>query len=382
MSAKYGCMRSIRLLGCLMATMLLGSALFASVASAKKTPPTNPTAYINMGDSVSFGYSEEKFDKAAGEGDPITAFENNLVNEVAAKLAKAEAKNDTESPTGNLLETFNLACPGELSKGLIGDGELAKGLEEAHEFSEGEAPCGWHNVDGLARHYEYGGASQLEAALGIIKSGIPVKDVTYQIGSNDEIRKLTECASKTYREAHGFATEISCVIYEAEHVLFPTIINNLAVIAGTLRNAGYTGPIGILGFYNPDEFLVSGSNTLQRELNENVEAQIAKGTFGPNVAYGNPFKKTNPAGKKSQTEAEVHTLQVEALCKYTEECNEFDKRVNLIEYLEEHGYSKEEAEAAATPEQVAKFPKGDIHPTPAGDELFAKELEKALKKAA
>ena len=49
MSAKHGLTRSFRLIGCLAAVALLFSALFASVASAKKTPLTNKTTYIALG---------------------------------------------------------------------------------------------------------------------------------------------------------------------------------------------------------------------------------------------------------------------------------------------------------------------------------------------
>jgi len=48
-------MRSIRLLGCLTAVALLGTALVASSAGAMKTP-LKPTKYIALGDSLSFGY--------------------------------------------------------------------------------------------------------------------------------------------------------------------------------------------------------------------------------------------------------------------------------------------------------------------------------------
>src|SRR5271165_2132067 len=105
MSAKNGLARSFRLIGCLAAVALLCSALFASVASAKKSPPTNKTTYIAMGDSISYGYSEQKFDENL-PAEPASAFEGGYVNKVGEKLAKKEAKEN------NLLETKNLSCPG------------------------------------------------------------------------------------------------------------------------------------------------------------------------------------------------------------------------------------------------------------------------------
>jgi hypothetical protein len=387
MSAKNGSTRSFRLLGCLMAVALLASALFASTASAKKAEPTNPTAYINMGDSVSYGYTNEKF-VLNFPAEPASAFEGGYPNLLTAKLATKEAK------LGNKLSLINLACPGETSKGLIGNGPLAEGLEAAKEtthFTGGGAPCGWHNASGLPRHYEYGGVSQLEAAVGILDSGAQVKDVTLQIGSNDELKKLGECSSPAYLEAHGFGGFIECVTVEAKNTLFPTIINNIGLIIATLRNNPehpYTGPISILGFYNPQAFLVPTSDNLQKALNEAVESTIAGNLFGEHVTYGNPFKKINPQGKKSQTEAEKRATERASICLYTEECNPFDRKLEYEKATKESVTAEEFAAIEAGLESKflkgepgGKFLPGDIHPTAAGDELFAKLLKGALKKA-
>jgi hypothetical protein len=382
MSAKNGSMRSFRLLGCLMAVALLASALFASTASAKKAEPTNPTAYINLGDSVSYGYTNEKFVLNA-PSEPPSAFEGGYPNLVAAKLAKKEVK------LGNKLSLINLACPGETSKGLIGNGPVSEQLlaeAETSHFTGGEAPCGWHNSSGLPRHFEYGSVSQLEAAAGIVKAsaektGPEVKDITLQIGSNDELHKLGECASPAYDEAHGFMSFIECVTVEAKNTLFPTILTNIGDTIGVLRHAGYAGPISILGFYNPQAYLVPTSDTLQSALNTAAEETIAGGAYGPGVTYANPFKKTNARGKKSQTEAEKTAIEKAAICHYTEECNKFDRKLNQESKLK-HAVSTEEEEAIEA-EAASKgvFLEGDIHPTTAGDELFAKLIGSALKKA-
>jgi hypothetical protein len=380
MSAKNGWMRSFRLLGCLMAVAILASALFASAASAKKPEPTNPTAYINMGDSVSYGYTQEKFDLNA-PAEPPSAFEGGYPNLLAAKLAKTEAK---APEGGNKLSLINLACPGETSKGLIGNGPIAEGLlaeAATTHFSGGEAPCGWHNLAGLPRHFEFGGASQLEAAVGIIvagekKEGPEVKDVTLQIGSNDELHKLGECASSEYQSKHGFTSSLECIVEEAKKVVFPTIIINIDNTIGVLRHAGYTGPIGVLGFYNPQALLLGGSDALQNGLNTALAENLSTQT---GVGFGNPFKKTNPQGKKSQKTEEKNTIEKEAICKYTEECNMFDKIIEL-EKAVKHSVTAAEVEAIETSPSKMLVP-GDIHPTTAGDELFAKDMKSALKKA-
>jgi lysophospholipase L1-like esterase len=387
MSAKNGLTRSFRLLGCLMAVALLASALFASAASAKKTEPTNPTVMVNLGDSVSYGYTAQKFAENF-PSEPPSAFEGGYPNLVQAKLAKKEAK------VNNKLELANLACPGETSKGLIGNGPIAEGLEAAVEvthFTGGEAPCGWHNSSGLPRHVEYGSVSQLEAAVGIVKASVEktgpeVNHITLQIGSNDELHKLGECSSPAYLSAHGFSSFLQCVEVEAKNTLFPTIINNIGLTINVLRSNGYEGPIGILGFYNPQALLLP-SDPLQKSLNENVEKVIEEGKFGPKVGYGNPFKKTNPQGKKSQTPKERLVAERNAICLYTEECNPFDRKVEYEKATKTVVTEEEMAaiiaaqESKLEKEEGGQFLPGDIHPTKAGDELFAKLVAKALKKA-
>ncbi len=376
MSAKHGLTRPIRLIGCLAAVALLVSAFFASTAGAMKGPPTNKTTYIAMGDSISYGYSQEKFDLNF-PAEPPSAFEGGLVNLFAAKLAKREAK------AGNLLETANLACPGETSKGLIGNGPISKALEANPEakFTGGEAPCGWHNLAGFPRHVEYGGVSQLEEAVGIISANpSAVKAVTLQIGSNDELQKLGECGNPAYLVAHKFTGFLECVAVEAKNTLFPTILINTGDTIGVLRSAGYTGKIVVLGFYNPQTFQVPSSDTLQSELNKAAEATVAANLWGANVKYQNPFGKTNPAKKGPAAEKA-------AICKYTEECNNFDKTVNTEEARVKKGKSAHPVENPEGPGEPEKFEKeqkefeaevaaaaGDIHPTPAGHALFAKLL--------
>jgi hypothetical protein len=382
MSAKNGLTRSFRLLGCLMAVALLASALFASAASAKKAP-TNPTVYINMGDSVSYGYTAEKF-ALNFPTEPASAFEGGYPNLLQPELARKEAKSN------NALSLINLACPGENSKGLIGNGPLAALLESKkgeNGFTGGAAPCGWHNTNGFARHYEYGSVSQLEAAVGILESGAQVKDVTLQIGSNDELAKLGQCASPAYLAAHGFTSFIECVTVEAKNTLFPTIINNTGLTIGVLRNAGYTGPIGLLGFYNPQAFIVASSDQLQKQLNEAIEGVVNAKLFGPRVAYANPFATINPQGKKSLTGLQKTVLENTALCTYTEECNPFDRKAEYEKATKTVVTAEEFAAIEASlngkfikGEAGGKFLPGDIHPSKAGDELFAKLLKKKMKK--
>lgn len=320
-----------RMLMFCMAAALLVPAVFASAASAKKPPKPKHFYYLALGDSISYGYSLVKFDenKAAcktegPEGlncEPPSAFENGFVNYVA-NFGKLPKKGKTS--------TVNLSCPGETSSGLIGHNELLGGGKGA-AFN----PCAWHNVAKFRRHYEYGTASQLEAALGLAKANPgAITLVSLQIGSNDELAVLGACRSKAYREAHKppFASEAECVEQEAP-ALFEKIIKNMGDAIGVLRAGGYSGPVVVLGFYNPFGFLQHATDALQSKLNETIEGVIAKGEYGPRVRYANPFPVVNAGGVGGATEKE-------ALKKYTEFYSIFAIEDERIGVDEEHEASE------------------------------------------
>jgi lysophospholipase L1-like esterase len=337
----------VRLIGCCTAAVLLVMALFASGASASKPE----TKYIGLGDSLAFGYSQEKFELNFPTENPEN-FEEGYVTLLGKKLKKLEKE------AGNNLVTVNMGCPGELSDGLIGHNEAFGGGAGA-EFD----PCAWHNVDGFPLHFEHGSNSQLEEAYGLVAAEpSATKVVTINIGSNDELKVVHLCESPAYLEEQGYANTNECIALEAGESgrfypggVFHHIIANTGAAIGTLRAAGYTGPVAVLGFYNPQTFILPGSDTLQKILNEFFEGAIAEGELGPGVVYANPFPTINP----QENEKKEH----KTICRYTEECNEHDIAVN----------NAEEIAKGETPRN-----EGDIHPTPAGYKLLANLLYEAL----
>jgi lysophospholipase L1-like esterase len=336
-----------RLIGCCMAAALLLTGLLATSASASKPE----TSYIGLGDSLAFGYSQQKFEENFPTENPA-AFEEGYVTLLGKKLHKLEKE------AGNNLNTVNLGCPGELSDGLIGH-NAAFGGGPGEEFN----PCAYHNVDGFPLHFEHGSSSQLEAALGIVSAApSATKVVTINIGSNDELKIVHLCENPSYVAEQGYESLLECVGEEAGgdgHYYpggaFRHIITNIGETIGALRGAGFTGPVGVLGFYNPQTFILPDSDLLQSILNELIEEAIAEGKYGPGVVYANPFPTINPQGNEA--------LEHKTICKYTEMCNAHDIEVN----------NKEEEAKGETPRN-----EGDIHPTPKGYKLLAKLLYTAL----
>jgi lysophospholipase L1-like esterase len=337
----------VRLIGCCTAAVLLVMALLATSASASK-PETH---YIGLGDSLAFGYTQQKFEENFPTENP-EAFEEGYVTLLGKKLHKLEKE------AGNKLTTVNLGCPGEVTDGLIGHNP-ALGGGSGEEFN----PCSYHNVNGFPLHFEHGSSSQLEAALGIVSANpSATKVVTINIGSNDELKIVHLCENPSYVAEQGYESLNECIAEEAGEDghyypggAFHHIIANTGDAIGVLRAAGYAGPVAVLGFYNPQTFILPGSDLLQEILNEFFEKAIANEELGPGVVYANPFPVINPQGNE--------TLEHEAICKYTEMCNAHDIEVN----------NKAEEEKGETPRN-----EGDIHPTPKGYKLLAKLLYAAL----
>jgi lysophospholipase L1-like esterase len=361
-----------RLIGCCMALVLALSALvFASAASAATPPPV--TTYLASGDSISFGYSQEKFEVNFPNESP-SYFEGGFVNLYAKKLFK-ENKGIT---------IVNNACPGETSDSFIGTGPLGKAVDPS-----GTSACPYHFASGLPLHNGLATLSQLENDISVlnpcfIKASVcapahEIKSVTFQIGSNDELASVAKCEAevKSEFETTGkskyeqptdekepievkIADSVKACIAESSPATFAHIIKNVETILGLMRSSSYgnySGSIVVLGYYNPESFVLPGSDALQVSLNSKMAAAVAP--FG--AKYANPFPKINPAPEGSLKEKK-------AIEKYTEWFNPKDIAVNKAKC--EANQAKEAGEG-----KTVIYPcngGGDIHPSAAGQALLAK----------
>jgi lysophospholipase L1-like esterase len=364
-----------RLLGlCALLAMVLSAVVLAPAsASAKEFKPVAEptTTYLALGDSISFGYTEEKFDIHSPNDSP-SFFEEGFTNDFAKDLGKTKE-------LGKGVRLVNDGCPGETSNGLIGENPELGGetsTEPAGHNPQGLGdwhPCAYTNVDGLPLHNELrvsGQAiSQLEDAISILTTPSPftgepnkVGAITLQIGSNDELAAITQCEdevgaeyAKEDKSKYGGSSPeqavFLCIAKTSPEITIPHILKNIGDILGVIDHY-YSGPIVLLGFYNPDAFVLPGSDALQKGTNEAVEKEILP--LFPNVTFANPFPVFNLG--KHTTAAE----EQENICKYTEMCN---PNVQT---------------GPGTEESSPLFGKdGDIHPTVAGYAELAKLVNKA-----
>jgi hypothetical protein len=358
-----------RLVGLLMVLVLaLGALVFAPAANAVNAPETDS---VNLGDSLAFGYTQEKFELNFPTESPA-AFEEGYTHFFNKKL-RASSKKFGEMLQG--LVEINLGCPGETTDSMIGNGPLGAAIDPT-----GESPCGYHKA-GFPLHTEYfPGTSQLETAVGEIglHAG-KVKAVTLNIGSNDELAAVHKCEAEVKTEfetegksKYGSTPEeaVTVCIASGAKATFEHIIGNIGASffvideGSKFGGVNYTGPIVLGGFYNPDSFVLPGSDQLQSSLNAALVATFftptnAKGepnpNFVPNATFGNPFPKINvrkPASEKAN------------IAKYTEMCNKHDQEVNEAKA----GHPLPECD-------------GDIHPTKAGYELLGKVFYSAYNPA-
>jgi hypothetical protein len=371
-----------RLIGCCMALALALSALvLAPVASAKTKPPV--TTYIAAGDSIAFGYSQEKFE-ANFPNEAPAYFEVNYPNELAKTLRKEKT-----SITGSKgLTVVNNACPGETSDSLFGTGSLGKAVD-----ATATQACPYHFVNGLPLHTGVGTLSQAENTLlelnpsfgkGVSPPNHEVKLLTFGIGGNDELASIAKCKAEVKEEYETtgkskydqneekeppeieIADAVKDCIVEHTPAVAEHIAGNLKTFLGLVRSSSYgnyTGPIEVLGNYNPDSFLLPGSDALQHVVNNFLK----KATEEVGGIFVDPTPKTNPPPEGGSKEKK-------ALEKYTEIFNAKDIAANEAKCKVNAEKEKEEGKLVIYP----CTPEGDIHPTEAGDKLFAKLLAEAL----
>ena len=349
-----------RLIGCCMALALALTAFVLAPVAANAAEPPEQKTYLAIGDSISFGYSQQKFNENYPTEAPVF-FEEGVVNQATKLLARS-------TELGKGIKPTNYACPGETSNGLIGENPALGGKTSTsnNKRETDYHPCSYHNQNGLPLHASLAGLSQLEEALAVLKEGKPahpVKLITLNIGSNDELAAIAQCKEEV---THEYETEgkskyganpseavTNCIGITAVNVTFPHILGNLGKILGAIDSTEpggghYTGAIVLQGYYNPDSFELPGSDALQIGLNNAVEEKIVPAF--PNVTYANPFPVFNKGGEANKVQ------EKKAIAKNTEMCNP----------------NVQKPETGADPGC-----EGDIHPTLTGYKALGKLVNEA-----
>ena len=410
-----------RLIGCCMAlAMALGAVVLAPAANA-----TLPPAYVATGDSLAFGYTQEKFLVNFPTESP-SFFETGYPNAFAKDLRSKEKGGFGKEKN---LVLVNDGCPGETSEGFIGENPAVGGQTSTETENEKLGtkeyqgpgdwhPCRYHYHNQLPLHN--GGyynpetgkpVSQLEEVAAELKGGSPSRkltEISLNIGANDELAQVTLCeyevgkefAEKGYSErpanpGHhyepaeaGEAVNV-CLVESVQSPtgVFARIQKNTEDILNVMLGAGYkkleeegkSGPIVVLGAYNPETFVLPGSDGLQLIYNQRIEETVAK--YGPLAKFANPYLKINGAVEGSKLEEknigctkriveigeapghEEGDCEVARVGKFTEEGNAFDE-----------AYNKGKAEEKGEPYNG----EGDIHPTPAGAAILGKVMFEAF----
>jgi len=392
-----------RLIGCCMA---LAAVLFALVFApgARATEPPPPTTYLALGDSLAFGYDQEKFEIHFPNESP-SYFETGYPN-----VFRNALKGKTEGNKGLVL--VNNGCPGETTDSLIGNGALGKAVNpktEENPFGESQS-CPYHFVNGLPLHNDLVTLSTLESGISVLnpcftKKSVcapphPVTAVTLDIGANDELRAVKICISKVKDEYEKTIKEEQappknfpdakqdireCALQDAVNPkgTFAHIIKNVETTLGLIRSpsfGNYKGPVIMLGFYNAFSFVLAGSDGLQKILNDKFEASAKEGALaGLGVKYANPFSKFNPAPEEGKKEAKKIGCAGEPYTPTEPAQDGFVCKEPVVGTLANMGNpndiaankSKKEAENKKEEEagKIVIFPyggEGDIHPTKAG----------------
>jgi hypothetical protein len=368
-----------RVLGCCGVLALALAAIVIAPASANaQAAPT--TTYLALGDSLSFSYTQEKFNIHEPNEAPVY-FEEGFTNAFDKSLAGA-------TEVGKSIRLVNDGCPGETTNGLIGENEAIGGKHstEGPGGIQGPGdwhPCRYHFVFGLPLHNSLGTTSQLEDAL-VVLGKENVKVISLQGGGNDELAGIEECKKETKEEfeskffseqpnsksapgdpedgtkffilngepAHDkkveFEAFVACTSGKAAYQTFPKIIGNIIDAAAVIDSTGYTNPIVVQGLYNPDAFVLPGSDTLQEILNFQLKKHLEESGL-KNIHWAEIMPKMNhrPGTEKAEKEA---------IKKFTEMCN---PNVQKPETGNDPGCE------------------GDIHPSLAGYKLMGKIMNES-----
>jgi len=302
--------------------LALSALVLAPVASAKVTPPV--TTYLAAGDSNAFGYTQQKFE----ENEPNEApkyFADNYPNEYAKKTLKKENKG---------IVVVNNGCPGETTDSFFGTGPLGAATDPT-----GTPACTYHFEKGLPLHNSLGTLSQLEDSISVLNPCFTsasvcappheIKAVTLDLGSNDELATVAACKAevktefeetgKSQYEGEENEEPLPAKIHNsiqgclAVHAgpSFERIITNTVTAIALMRKpeyGNYTGPITVVGFYNPKAIVLPGSDALQVVLNQEMKKALHES--GLSVKFTNPMPTFNPIpeqGKKRDKSAgKVH----------------------------------------------------------------------------
>lgn len=338
------------LLGCALA---LAVTVIAPAAASAEGPPTGGPIYMALGDSISFGYSAQKFKENYPTESP-SRFEGGVTNNLAKYLHKSD----------KTLSLINLACPGETSNGLIGEnsmlgGQMSTEAEDPPAHFQGPGdwhPCAYHNADGFPLHAGYGKLSQLEDAISILtsenaitKKPNDVELITLNIGNNDVLGLLNQCE---YEDGAGAIACFEAGLPATEERVVANIKDTVEVL-----NTYYHGAIVVFGGYDPLAFVDPGFDGITESFN----AEIGKALESfSNVTIANPYPIFNEGATEKVEGKQTpkgRTKEQKAICKYTEMCNP------NVQESGGHPVGKD----------------GDIHPSAKGYRELAKLADEAFE---
>jgi lysophospholipase L1-like esterase len=216
-------LRTMLAAACSVGVLAAASAPALAKTPAAKTPVINThtpvskgSAYLALGDSVTFGYEEPNVVPAPNYADAASFLGY-------PELLGAELH----------LIVANAACPGETSSSLINASAQSNGCENSPQ------PGGpaYRNLSPL--HVQYSG-SQLAFALSYLRKHHNVRLVSLMIGANDAF----VCQATTADH---------CTSFTEQAALIATVNKNVKTILTTIRNkAHYRGQLAIVNYYSLD----------------------------------------------------------------------------------------------------------------------------------
>jgi lysophospholipase L1-like esterase len=244
----------VALLTVLLALCLAPAArAFGRGPAGSKFGPKPQTAYLALGDSLAFGYSQAKFNSLYPEENPAD-YDTGYVDDFGHVLALLHRN----------LQIVNDGCPGETTESFI------------------HGPCAYQLAFPL--HHSYSG-SQLSDALAYLGAHPgSVDPITIDIGANDTLGLLDSCNE-----------EQACILAGLPGLL-EHLAGNMGLILSRLRAAAPWAQIIVLGLYNPFGSTIPGGN----QLTEVINGTMATVAASVRARFADPLPYFNPPGPLEQ----------------------------------------------------------------------------------
>jgi lysophospholipase L1-like esterase len=223
-------------------------ACVAAPAAAQNPLFSAPKDYVlALGDSLTFGFQEAKFEANPDPANFTTGFVDDFVNRLSA------------TPAGRDVQVVNFGCPGETTSSFLA------------------GPCAYHAF-GFPLHDNYAGSQMAAAEAFLAAHRGQVGPILISLGANDVLAAITACGG----------VNPQCINASLPGILAAVAANYEQVLA-RLRAAAPDAEIIAVALYNPYAVFDAQTNAVTNGLTAFINQDIGILAAGYRVRVADPL---------------------------------------------------------------------------------------------